>query len=146
VDSTLTIAGNVARGPELRQTASGKSAVGLTIAVNKRRYNQDTKQWEDGDATFIDASAFDTLADNIAASISTGDRVIVNGSIRQDNWVDKESGTNRSKLVMVIDEIGPSLKFGTTQFSKGGGGSRQAQQNTTEDSWASSGIDTQTPW
>lgn len=114
------------------------------MAVNERVYNQEKKDWEDGEPSFIDAVAFGTLADNLANSFRSGERVIVVGRLKQNNWVDKDSGTKRSKLELHIDDIGGSVKFGTTSYSRGG--ARSNPQHASAEDWATSGVDTETAW
>ena len=51
-------------------------------------------------------------------------RVIVQGRLRANNYVDKNSNEKRYSIDLMIDEIGPSLRFATAQVnrlsSKGG--------------------------
>ena len=43
----VVISGNLTRDPELRQTANGFPVLGFGVAVNDRRKNQQTGEWED---------------------------------------------------------------------------------------------------
>ena len=48
------------------------------------------------------------LADNVASSLSKGSRVIVSGRLEQQSW--EKEGQKQSKVVLVADDIGPSLR------------------------------------
>jgi len=115
-DATTTIAGNVTRDPELRFTQSGQARLVLGGAVNKRRRNPDTQQWEDGDPSFFNVVAWGDLAENIASSVGKGHRVIVTGRLDQRTW-DSDDG-KRSVVEIVADEVGPSLRWATTTVER----------------------------
>ena len=51
----VVITGNLTREPELRQTAGGLPVLGFGVAVNDRRRNQQTGEWEDY-PNFIDCT------------------------------------------------------------------------------------------
>ncbi|MGL5174395.1 MAG: single-stranded DNA-binding protein, partial [Olsenella sp.] len=43
----VNISGNLTRDPELRSTAGGTQILSFGVAVNDRRRNQQTGEWED---------------------------------------------------------------------------------------------------
>ena len=53
----VAITGNLTRDPELRSTAGGTAVLSFGIAVNDRRKNQQTGEWEDY-PNFIDCTMF----------------------------------------------------------------------------------------
>ena len=108
MNTTATIVGNTTRDPDLRYATSGTAVLGLTVAVNERRRNA-AGEWEDTDPTFVDVTLFGDTAENTAASCPKGTRVIVWGRLRQERW--EKDGETRSKLAMVADEIGVTLRF-----------------------------------
>lgn len=134
--SVVTIAGNLTRDPEVRKLSDGRSAARITLASTPRVFDRESKEWKDGETTFIDASAFGDLADHIEDSFRSGERVIVQGRLQQQNWDDKDTGTKRSKIALLIDEVGHSLKFGTTTYTKGR--KVRAAQQQADDGWGNS--------
>jgi single-strand DNA-binding protein len=57
--------------------------------------------------------------------MSKGMRVVATGRMEQKDWVDKE-GNKRTSYDLVLDEIGPSLRWATavvTKTDKNGSGS-----------------------
>jgi single-strand DNA-binding protein len=140
----VTIAGNLTADPELRYTQDGRPVVDFTIAASSRRLNKQTNEWEDGDATFLRASAWREFAENIAGSLRKGDRVIATGRLKQRNYQDRE-GNNRTSLELDIDEIGPSLKRATAVITKTAGAASAPQPNYVSedipgDPWATTSI------
>lgn len=119
-DNQVTVIGNITNDPELKYLdTEGKPALcQFGIAVNKRRFNRDTNQWEDIDTSFFDVSCWRGLAEHVAASVDKGTRVVVTGELRQDQWEDKESGQKRYKVAITANDVAVSLLFGTASFEK----------------------------
>ena len=55
----VNISGNLTRDPELRATASGTQVLSFGVAVNDRRRNPQTGEWEDY-PNFVDCTMFGT--------------------------------------------------------------------------------------
>ncbi len=112
--NTITIIGNVTRDPELRYLTSGTALAQLGVAVN-RRYMQNN-EWQE-ETSFFDVVCWRDLADNVSESISKGDRIIVTGRLEQRSW-ETQDGDKRSKVEIVADEVGPSLRWATARVEK----------------------------
>lgn len=111
--------------PELRFGAgSGKAVVKVRLAFNSRKKNQTTGEWEDADSFFVDGKAFEQFAENIAETLHRGMEVTVSGRLRTEKWETKD-GEKRSAPSLLIDSIGPSLRFATAAVTKAGGGQQQ---------------------
>lgn len=98
-----TITGNITRDPELRQTQGGTSVLTIGVAVNDRRKNQQTGEWEDY-PNFIDCTIFGNRATGVAPYLEKGMKVAIEGKLNQSRW-QAEDGTNRSKIEIIVDEI-----------------------------------------
>jgi len=114
-DTFVTIAGNCVVDPELKFANSGNAVLSFAVAVTGRRKNESTGLWENGDTSFFDVVCFGKLAENVADSISKGKRVIVYGSLKQSSW--EKDGQKRSKIELVAEEVGPSLKWESVMAS-----------------------------
>ncbi len=114
--NTVTLVGNAARNPELRFTPSGQGVATFGLAVNRRWQNKQTSAWEES-VSFFDVVAWGTLGENVAESVTKGTRVIVTGRLQQRSW-ETDQGDKRSKVEIVADEIGPSLRWATVEVSK----------------------------
>ncbi len=112
--NNITIVGNVTRDPELRYLTSGTALAQLGVAVN-RRYQQNG-EWQE-ETSFFDVVCWRDLADNVSESISKGDRIIVTGRLEQRSW-ETQDGDKRSKVEIVADEVGPSLRWATARIEK----------------------------
>jgi single-strand DNA-binding protein len=115
-DNTVTIIGNATREPEVRHTNGGLTIASFGVAINQRKKN-DRGEWEDGDPSFFDVTCFRELAENVAESVTKGTRVIVSGTLRQSSWETPE-GDKRSKVEVIADEVGPSLRWATTTVER----------------------------
>jgi single-strand DNA-binding protein len=124
-DNTVTIVGNVTRDPELRYTPSGQAVASFGLAVNRRWQNRQTQEWEE-QVSFIDVKCWAQMAENVGESVTRGARVLVTGRLEQRSW-ETDNGDKRSKVEVVADEIGPSLRWATATVTKNerreGGGS-----------------------
>ena len=100
--NTCTISGNLTRDPELRATASGTEILGFSVAVNDRRRNPQTGEWEDH-PNFIDCTMFGSRASALANILHKGSGVTVQGKLRWSQW--ERDGQKRSKIEVVVDEI-----------------------------------------
>lgn len=99
----VIISGRLTRDPELRATTGGTAVLGLGMAVNDRRKNQQTGQWED-QTNFIDCTLFGSRAEALARVLSKGMLVCVEGHLRWSQW-DTKDGQKRSKIEVIVDEI-----------------------------------------
>lgn len=116
--TALTLSGNLTADPELKYGQNGKPYVRVSVAVNHRERDQQSKEWKDGEPVFWRGTAFGDLAEHIAHSLAKGQRVILHGTVKADNWTDKDSGTKRTEKSIQIEDIGPSLMFMNATPSK----------------------------
>ncbi|GIK76541.1 MAG: hypothetical protein BroJett022_02310 [Actinomycetes bacterium] len=118
----VIITGNLTRDPELRALPSGTEVCQLGVAVNGRRKNQQTGQWEE-EPNFFDVTVFGAQGQNCAQYLSKGRPVAIDGRLRWSSWEDKNGGGRRSKVDIVAQ---------TVQFlggrGEGGGQAPQPEQ------------------
>ncbi len=108
--------GNITRDPELRFTPTGQATASFGIAVNRRWQNRQTQEWEEN-TSFFDVVCWREMAENASESLVRGARVIVTGRLEQRSWETPE-GDRRSKVEVIADEVGPSLRWATAQIVK----------------------------
>ena len=114
--NNVVLVGNFTRDPELRFTPSGQATATFGLAVNRRWQNRQTQEWEEA-TSFFDVVCWREMAENAAESLSKGSRVLVTGRLEQRSW-ETSDGEKRSKIEVVADEIGPSLRWATAQVTK----------------------------
>lgn len=110
VNTTTTIVGNITRDPELKYTNSGIAFATFSVAVNDKVGDRE-------ETSYFDCVAWREQGENIAESVSKGTRVVVLGHLRQRSWK-TEDGSNRSRVEVVVDEIGPALRWATASVTK----------------------------
>src|SRR6266566_1390922 len=87
----VMLIGRLTRDPEVRTFSNGGKVAAFGFAVNNRRKNQQTGQWED-EPVFLDCEAF-----NRGETGKTADLI--------EQWNDKTTGDKRSKLKIVVDNV-----------------------------------------
>jgi single-strand DNA-binding protein len=115
-------AANLTRDPELRTTGDGKSVTRLSLAVTPRRREQAT--WVDGTTSFLDATVWGDQAVNVSKSLHKGDRVIVTGRLETRVYTPSQgqsAGQEVRKLEVVVDEVGPSLRWAEARIQRTSG-------------------------
>ena len=159
---TITVVGRLTRDPELRTTKTGRNVCSFTIASNNRRKNQQTGQWEDGTALFLNCTAWDSeysqMAANVANSLHKGMQVIAQGQVHQGSYTDRQ-GVERTTFEMRVTAIGPDLsRYQANVIDPRGqqrtgfvGSQQQAQQSAAQQvqprgPWADDNADADAEW
>lgn len=142
----ITVVGNLVADPEARVSQAGKSWVTFRIASTPRVRDRQSGDWSDGEALWLGCRAFGSLADNIAASLTKGTRVIVQGRLTQRSYKDNQ-GVDRTSLDLDVEAVGPELQFATavvtkaSQRGQGGFGGASAGVPSSEPAWGAQGAD-----
>ena len=100
--NTVTISGNLTRDAEVRETANGNAVVSFTVAVNDRRKNPQTGDWEDY-PNFVPVTMFGNYPKAVAHDLKKGSKVAVMGKLRWSQW--ERDGQKRDKLEVIGDSI-----------------------------------------
>jgi single-strand DNA-binding protein len=102
--------GNLTRDPDLRVIDNGKKqvkVVNFAVAVS-REYTKASGE-RDKITTFINCEAWDTGAEVISESFRKGDLVMVEGSLRNDNW--EKDGVKHSTLKVRVNNFSKITKL-----------------------------------
>ncbi|MFL5340231.1 MAG: single-stranded DNA-binding protein [Gemmataceae bacterium] len=105
----VMLIGRLTRDPELRSFASGGRVANFGFAVNNRKKNQQTGEWED-EPVFLDCEAFNRgefgkTADLVERYLKKGRQAYIEGHLKLDTWDDKTTGEKRQKLRVVVDVV-----------------------------------------
>lgn len=123
-ETVITVIGNLAKEPETATSSNGSVRTSFTIVSNSSTFDRRTNSYINGTPLSLRCVAWGDLAEHCAQTLTKGMRVIVQGRLRANNYVDKNSNEKRYSIDLMIDEIGPSLRFATAQVnrlsSKGG--------------------------
>jgi len=115
-DATLTIIGNLTKDPEVRFANSGTAMVSFSVAVNKSRKDKTTGDWIK-ETSYFDCVLWGEQAENFANSFARGNRVIASGQLQQRKY-EGQDGTEKTKLELIVDEIGATIKYATLAITK----------------------------
>lgn len=99
----VVLTGNLTRDAEMKQTSGGMAIVKLRLAVNDRRKNAATGQWEDS-PNYIDVVIFGSRGEALSRFLSKGKQIAVEGKLRWSEW-ESQAGEKRSKVEVVADDI-----------------------------------------
>jgi single-strand DNA-binding protein len=114
----VILTGNLTFDPELRSLPSGTSVCRLRVAVNTRRKNNSTNEWEDK-PNYFDVTVWGQQGENCARYLSKGRPVAIDGRLEWREWTDKDSGKTRSAVDIVADTV---QFLGGRDDAQGGGG------------------------
>jgi single-strand DNA-binding protein len=123
----VMLIGRLTRDPEVRVFNNGGKVAKFGFAVNNRRKNANTGQWED-EPVFLDLEVFNRgengqQADRVEQTLRKGQQVFIEGHLRLDSW--EKDGQKRSKLTIVVDNF-QYLEPRGEGGGMGGGAPRQA--------------------
>ena len=120
----VIVTGNLTRDAELRTTPGGTSLANFGIAVNDRRHNMQTDQWEDY-ANFFDCTMFGRRAEALVQYLTKGTKVAIEGRLHFSSWEDKNTSQRRSKVDITVTE----LEFMSTRNNSNAGGANSYAAN-----------------
>ena len=105
----VMLIGRLTRDPEIKTFNNGGKVANVGFAVNNRKKNQQTGQWEDV-PVWIDLKAFNRetgrkTADLIESSLKKGQQIYVEGHLVLEEWTGKEDGKKMSKMVVYVDDF-----------------------------------------
>jgi single-strand DNA-binding protein len=116
IGNNIDLVGNITRDPELRYTPGGMAVATFGLAVNFRRQNRQTNEWEER-TSFFDVVCWGSLGENVSETLGKGTRVMVVGRLEQRSW-ETQDGDKRSRVEVIADEVGPSLRWATADVTK----------------------------
>lgn len=105
IDNFFTLTGD----PEMRFSPSGAGVCSFNVAANKpKRENgqvvKDERGYPVNDKTlFLNCVAFGPVGEMIAEQAGRGASVRLVGDLETQQWKDKNTGENRSKVQLVVD-------------------------------------------
>lgn len=100
--NSVSIAGRLTRDAELKQIGY-TTICEFCLAVNERRKNRNTDEWEDV-PNFFDVTLFGKYAEAVAPRLLKGTKVFVDGRLHYASW-QAQDGSKRSKVTINADAI-----------------------------------------
>src|SRR5262249_55770950 len=120
----VMLIGRLTRDPESRAFPNGGKVAKFGFAVNNRRKNTATGQWED-EPVFIDAEIFNRgeagrQADLVEQTLRKGQQGFIESHLRLDQRTSQD-GQKRSRLLVVVDNFQSLEPRGESSGGEGGG-------------------------
>jgi single-strand DNA-binding protein len=105
----VMLIGRLTRDPEIKTFGNGGKVANIGFAVNNRKKNKQTNEWEDV-PVWIDLKVFNRetgrkMADLAESSLKKGQQVYVEGHLVLEEWTGKEDGKKSSKMVVYVDDF-----------------------------------------
>ncbi|MBK3575888.1 single-stranded DNA-binding protein [Streptomyces sp. MBT65] len=138
-ETMVCAVGNVATQPIYRDLAAGPSAR-FRLAVTARYFDREKNVWTDGHTSFFTVWANRQLATNVAASLSVGDPVVVQGRLKVRTEA-REGQPNWSSADIDAVAIGHDLARGTSAFRRANRQETTASPPRPEPNWETQGGD-----
>lgn len=123
----ITATGNLVADPDIKFLPQGTAVTNFRIACGSRRKNPQTQEWEDGDTTFLTINAWKGLAENVASQFSKGQKITIEGRLKQREYQTKE-GEKRTVFEVEADEVSAPVSKFNDDGQKSGNGGWQNQQ------------------
>ncbi|MBT8225935.1 MAG: single-stranded DNA-binding protein [Dactylosporangium sp.] len=115
-DTVVTIVGNALNTPEWRRLEHSQVLVAkFKVASTSRRFDKEHGRWVDGSSLRVRVNCWRHLAENVAASVLSGDPVIVTGRMYTRDWIG-EGGQRRVSFELDAVAVGHDLSRGRSQF------------------------------
>lgn len=130
MDNHITLSGNLTRDPEIRYAQTGRARALLSLAVNRRWTGRDGERQEQ--VSFFNVVAWAALAENVAASLRKGDRVMLSGRLEQRAWETPE-GEKKYAVEVIANDIAPSLRWATARAERSSPQTGTPAQPTTDE-------------
>jgi len=105
----VMLIGRLTRDPEIKSFSNGGKIAKVGFAVNNKKKNMQSGQWEDVpvwiDLKFANRETGRKLADLVESSLKKGQQIYVEGHLVLEEWVGKEDGKKASKMVVAVDNF-----------------------------------------
>lgn len=115
--NSVVVTGNLTRDPELRHLNSGTAVCKLRVAVNTRRKNGSTGEWEDK-PNYFDVTVWGAQGENCSTYLSKGRPVAIQGRLEWREWESQEGQKRQA-----VEIIAESVQFLGSRDGSGGSGS-----------------------
>ena len=98
----VVLKGRLVRDSEIREFQGGGKVLNNALALSRVWYDNNGNKHEETD--FVDIKANNGTADFIAKWFKKGDGISIKGRLKQESWQDKDTGANRSRLIVVVED------------------------------------------
>jgi single-strand DNA-binding protein len=115
-ETLVTVVGNVATQPEIRNTPTGLNVARFRLATTARRWDQKSGCWSDGHTSFFTVWAWRALGQNVMASVGIGEPLVIQGRLRVRE--EERNGQRYTSAEIEAVAVGHDLTRGTSAFRR----------------------------
>lgn len=98
----VILVGNLTRDVELRYSQNG-SAIAKTAIATSRRFTMNGEKKEE--TCFVDITFFGRSGEIANQYLRKGSKILVEGRLQFEQWVDQQSGQKRSKHSVIVETM-----------------------------------------
>ena len=98
----VNLVGHLTRDPEVQYTPKGTPVTKAGVGINENYTTPDGEK--KSVTTFVDIEVWGASAENLAKLARKGEQLFVQGSLREEQWQDKETGKPRWKLFVKAEK------------------------------------------
>jgi single-strand DNA-binding protein len=102
--NTFAITGNLTKDPKLTSFKSGSSVCELRVAVNTRRKNSETGEWENK-PNYFDVKVWNKRGIACSEHLEKGSGVAVEGRLDWREWEAKDGSGKRQKIELLASDV-----------------------------------------
>ena len=115
-DTIMTVVGNVVDAPRMRLTRNGHPVTNFRLASTSRRFDREQECFVDSGTLFVNVTCWRAMAENVAASLTKGQPVVVTGRYYTREYTVNE--VVRIAYELEANAVGHDLSRGTAEFTK----------------------------
>lgn len=104
------IVGNIINEPRTKTLDSGATVTNFTVEARPRHQDTTTGEWRDVKPVRIRCNAWHELGQHVQNSLHRGDRVVVVGRFRNNDYTDPDTGVEKIRIELDVDIVGPDLR------------------------------------
>jgi single-strand DNA-binding protein len=138
--------------PELRFTPAGKAVASCRIVANSRK--KQGEEWVDDKVCWLNLSAWERMAENLAESVLKGDLIYVTGRLETRSYETRE-GEKRQSFDVTADTVAVTLRWNSVKVDRPQRSGQQQQSSSQQqtqstesaaDTWQSTGQTEEPPF
>lgn len=98
----IVLVGNLTRDVEIRYSQNGNAIANTAIATSRKFTVNGEKKEE---TCFVDITFFSRSAEVASQYLRKGSKVLIEGRLNFEQWVDQQSGQKRSKHSVIVETM-----------------------------------------
>lgn len=117
MNDMITLRGWVGTEPTKGLTVYNAAYTRFRMSVSERRFDRDRQSWVDSHTSWYSVVCYGTIAENVAASVHKGQRLIVMGRLRLKSY-SRADGTAAMEADFVAASVGHDLALGMATWNR----------------------------